>query len=79
MKKGSNIKNSSTLIDVLIHNDDLITDSLVVDCPFSDHKFIAGSIKIEKEIYLKRLAKNSRSIEMEINYGFIIMIRTEHQ
>ena len=47
--KGSNIKNSSTLIDVLIHNDDLITNALVVDCPFSDHKLIAGSIRIEKE------------------------------
>lgn len=38
---------SSTLIDVMIHNNNLITDSKVIGCPFSDHKFNVGSIKLD--------------------------------
>ena len=39
---------SSTLLDVILHNDILITETLVVGCPFSDHKFVAASISIDK-------------------------------
>jgi len=41
---------SSTLIDVLIHNKDLIIDTRVIGCPFINyHKFIVGSIKLDKQ------------------------------
>ena len=39
---------SSTLLDVIFHNDSLITENLVVGCPFSDHKFVTASICIDK-------------------------------
>ena len=48
MTNSNSEKNSSTLIDVLVHNKNLVTDTRVIDCPFSDHKFIVGAINIEK-------------------------------
>ena len=39
---------SSTLLDVIIHNKNLITGTQVIDCPYSDHKFIVGAIDIKK-------------------------------
>ena len=36
---------SSTLIDVILHNGDLITSSDVIGCPFSDHKFVVAALK----------------------------------
>ena len=49
-RKNSNscFRESSTLLDVILHNDILITDTLVIGCPFSDHKFVAASINIDK-------------------------------
>ena len=37
---------SSTLIDVVLHNGDLITGSDVLGCPFSDHKFVVAALKL---------------------------------
>ncbi len=37
---------SSTLIDVVLHNGDLITGSDVIGCPFSDHKFVLAALKL---------------------------------
>jgi hypothetical protein len=37
---------SKTLIDVILHNSDLVVETSVIDCPFSDHKFVAANIKI---------------------------------
>ena len=46
---NSCFRESSTLLDVILHNDILITDTLVIGCPFSDHKFVAASINIDKQ------------------------------
>ncbi len=46
-KKRNAHKTSSTLIDVILHNDhDLLAQTLVIDCPFSDHCFVASSLRI---------------------------------
>ena len=37
---------SSTLLDVILHNQNLISSTIVSDCPFSDHKFVSAAIKI---------------------------------
>ncbi len=38
---------SSTLIDVMLYSDhDLHERTIVLDCPFSDHSFVASSLKI---------------------------------
>ena len=37
---------SSTLIDVVLHNGDLIIGSDVLGCPFSDHKFVVAALKL---------------------------------
>ena len=41
---------SESLIDVILHNSDLITRTIVVDCPFSDHKFIAANIQLNQPV-----------------------------
>ena len=38
---------SKTLIDVLLHNKDLISNTDSIECPFSDHNFILSSLQIE--------------------------------
>ena len=49
-KKNSNLRSaSSTLIDVLLHNKDLVSETKVINCPYSDHKFIVGAIKIDSD------------------------------
>jgi hypothetical protein len=40
---------SKTIIDVLLHNQDLITNTKVVCCPFSDHRFILANFKIHNK------------------------------
>ena len=46
--ENSTVKTSSTLLDVILHNDNLVSETAVIGCPFSDHKFIVGSIQIDK-------------------------------
>jgi hypothetical protein len=42
---------TETLIDVIIHNQDLISKCEVFDCPFSDHCFVTTNIKIIKAVF----------------------------
>ncbi|CAF1134063.1 unnamed protein product, partial [Brachionus calyciflorus] len=35
-------------LDVILHNSNLIEDTLTIECPFSDHNFIAAKIKFSK-------------------------------
>ncbi len=39
-------KTSSTLIDVLLHNQNLVINTKVVGCPYSDHSFTVGEIQL---------------------------------
>ncbi|RNA01855.1 RNA-directed DNA polymerase from transposon BS [Brachionus plicatilis] len=39
---------SETLIDVVLHNGNLVEQAKVVNCPFSDHDFIVVNIKMVK-------------------------------
>ena len=66
---------SKTLIDVLLHNKDLISNTDSIECPFSDHNFILSSFQIEnsktivnncfltRNLGKSRLSKISRSID----------------
>jgi hypothetical protein len=45
---------SETLIDVCIHNNDLINDFDVMGCPFSDHCFVLIKLKISTEKQQKK-------------------------
>jgi hypothetical protein len=51
---------SETLIDVILHNNYLINNCNVIDCPFSDHKFIMVNLKIHKLKFEKKsiIARN---------------------
>ena len=59
--KKNDYRTSRSLIDVIIHNNDVIQNSIVVNCSFSDHKFICCKLKIEalppedSFAYLRRL------------------------
>ncbi|CAF1138195.1 unnamed protein product, partial [Brachionus calyciflorus] len=39
---------SSTLIDLFFHNGDLVDETCVVNCPFSDHKFVLANLLLIK-------------------------------
>jgi hypothetical protein len=39
---------TSTLIDVVLHNKNLITTTKVVPCPFSDHDFVVSYLNVPK-------------------------------
>ncbi len=41
-------KESGTLLDIILHNKNLISNTQVIGCPYNDHTFIVGSIEIEK-------------------------------
>ena len=49
-KKTKSYKTSKTLLDVVIHNNNLIKRSMVVPCFFSDHKFVCCQIEFEKAL-----------------------------
>jgi hypothetical protein len=39
--------NTSSLLDVLISNQSFVNEVQVIDCPFSDHKFVAASLQFD--------------------------------
>jgi hypothetical protein len=43
-KKSNKIKISQTLIDVVLHNNNLINSCITCDCSFSDHKYVLFNI-----------------------------------
>ena len=45
---NNSIKISISSLDVLITNDQIVKHAGTIDCPFSDHKFIFGSLKFDK-------------------------------
>ena len=48
MKKTSSTRDTSTLLDVIIHNNDVIKSTNTLSCSFSDHKFIIAHLSLEK-------------------------------
>ena len=43
---STKLRPSSTLIDVILHNSDLIKKSEVIGCPFSDHMFVVAALTL---------------------------------
>ncbi|CAF1025376.1 unnamed protein product [Brachionus calyciflorus] len=72
MNKTNKIKTTETLIDLFLHNGDLVDDTKVVECPFSDHCFILCNLTIKISSLLDednfREMKNFKSIEDKWNY-----------
>ncbi len=73
LKSSNDESSSSTLIDVIIHNKDLIKKTKVVSCPYSDHKFVLASINVDKHkpepeiIWSRNLSENNiKLIEDEL-------------
>ena len=54
IQKNSQIHTSETLIDLIIHNKDLINKCQVIECSFSDHCFVLFNMKINKLKYQKK-------------------------
>ena len=46
-EKTNQLKCSESILDVVINNNDFISETHVLDCPFSDHKFVQINLKIE--------------------------------
>ena len=49
-EKENRISCSSTLIDVILGNNDLIENSKVVQCPFSDHDFVLAKLNLKSNV-----------------------------
>jgi len=47
-KKSNTTKRSSTMIDLILHNGNLINCTDVIECPFSDHHFIVAKLDLKK-------------------------------
>ena len=46
-QKTGVIRTSESSIDVILHNGDLLCDSTIIGCPYSDHKFVLATINIQ--------------------------------
>ncbi|CAF1091926.1 unnamed protein product, partial [Brachionus calyciflorus] len=66
-KKSNEIKNSKTLIDIFLHNGNLVDEAIPIECPFSDHCFVVAKLTIEKQLSnLKTvMCRNLSSINVE--------------
>ena len=49
MKESGTIKETSTLLDVIIHNNNVVKSTNVLPCPFSDHKFIMANLSLNRK------------------------------
>ena len=47
-ERSNNFSCSKSLIDVVIHNNNLVQDTQSIHCPFSDHNFIVGTLDCKK-------------------------------
>ena len=45
-KKKNKNNISKTIIDVVLHNSNLVASTKTIDCPFSDHRFVSIKIKL---------------------------------
>ena len=57
---------SRSLIDVILHNGSLISDTKTIDCPFSDHKLVVASLKLNpaKVVVTKRKIRNLNTLNI---------------
>lgn len=47
VSKSNQLTTSKSLIDVLLHNGDFVDIAKVIGCPFSDHKFVSATLKLQ--------------------------------
>lgn len=48
-EKSKKFNCTKTLIDVLIHNNDIVRKVYNINCPFSDHKFVLAKLDLKKK------------------------------
>ncbi|CAF0722117.1 unnamed protein product [Brachionus calyciflorus] len=88
-KDSKEFRTKCSNLDVILHNGDLIKETMTIDCPFSDHFFTTAKLHINsfkkepKEIYGRNLsAKNINLIVDEIakiNFFCIAQIESVDQ
>ncbi|RNA02458.1 RNA-directed DNA polymerase from mobile element jockey-like [Brachionus plicatilis] len=47
-KKPNVTRRTSIMIDLILHNGDLVEETEVIDCPFSDHHFVVAKLAVKK-------------------------------
>ena len=47
-KRRNQYLQSESVIDLFLHNADLVDETSVIDCPFSDHKFVLAKLTVAK-------------------------------
>ncbi|CAF0807126.1 unnamed protein product [Brachionus calyciflorus] len=68
-KKSNTTKRSSTLIDILLRNGDLVDSTDTIDCPFSDHHFLIAKLNFKKAPNeSKKIESQNRKINLK-NYN----------
>ena len=83
-KINGEIRTSTSLIDVLLYNSDLIQKTSIIGCPFSDHHFVLASIKLKPtknstfSLICRNLSKDNMKIIQqaisEVDFNVILNI-----
>ena len=66
--KKSKYVTSKSLIDVILHNGNLINITQTIDCPFSDHKFVVAGLNFapSKSVIVHKKIRNLSSLNLSI-------------
>ena len=53
-KSSNEVRTSETLIDLFLHNSDLVDETNSIECPFSDHNFVIAKLSIKKQSAVRK-------------------------
>ena len=82
-EKSNKTEFSKSILDVVIHNRDLISATSVIGCPFSDHRFVSTTINIKTQKQTKKhiIGRNlsKKNIDLITNRLFEANFETTNQ
>ena len=61
-EKKNKYVTSKTLLDVVIHNSDMITKTETIECPFSDHHFVLATLQVKTLKYENEIENFGRCL-----------------
>jgi nucleoside diphosphate kinase len=63
--KKNKFMTSKTIIDVVLHNKDLVLSTKVINCPFSDHKYVVATLESKSTRPIEEFC-NLRNLNVKI-------------
>ena len=62
-KSTNELKTAAALLDVIIHNNNLINKTWVRECPFSDHKYVVATLESKSTRHIEEFC-NLRNLNV---------------